>query len=145
MKFKNIKKKAKNTKSPSNSRTIPEPFKFPFPKFTATTFVRFYRGSLKFFIMIIFMSTATVVGLDLYNNLNTKQEIDSQRGKMMLELSFWKDFISERESYRDAYFQASILEYKLGNALQAKNYVKKGLALDPNSEDGRKIEELLRR
>lgn len=81
--------------------------------------------------------------MDLQKNLALKENIDSQRQSLTKELKFWEDAISKHKDYRDAYFQASVLEYKLGNSSKAKMYVEKGLSLDPNSEDGRKIEELL--
>jgi hypothetical protein len=60
------------------------------------------------------------------------------------DLIFWQDFIAKHDNFRDAYFQASILEYKLGDITKAKMYNEKGLTLDPNSTDGRKIENLLK-
>lgn len=121
----------KNKKLPSNSRTIP------------ATFLKIYSLSLKVFIVFIFIMAAIVVGLDLQKNLKTKQSIDSQREVLTKELKFWESFIAKNEDFRDAYFQASILEYRLGNMSKAKKYAEKGLSLDPNSKDGKKIEELL--
>lgn len=149
MKFKNIKKKAKKIKSPSNSRTIsssedkPESIKLSFPKISLVKLLKLYRGALKFFVAFIFIVAVVVVGLDLRGNLQTKREIDSQREVLSRDLKFWEDFISKNQGYRDAYFQASILEYRLGNTSKARMYVEKGLSLDPNSEDGLKIEKLL--
>lgn len=150
MKFKDIKKKLNNLKFPSNSRSIPAfvktsagkpgPFKF---KLSSAMVLKIYRGSLKVFIAFIFILTAIVVGLDLQDNLRIKKEIASQRESLQNDLYFWESFIQEHENYIDAYFQASILEYKLGSTSKAKMYVEKGLLLDPNSEDGRKIEEFL--
>lgn len=130
---KNILDNEKKDRSPSNSRTIPDPAKL----------LKIYRLSLKVFIVFIFILTVIVVGLDLHANTQAKQAIDSEKKKLTRELKFWEDFIAKHQDYRDAYFQASILEYKLGNTSAAKNYVKKGLSLDPNSENGRKIEEFL--
>ena len=131
MKFKNAKNKAKKSKSPSNSRTIP------------VTLLKIYRGSLKVFLILIFILTGIIVGMDLQKNLTLKDNIDSQRQKISQDLKFWESFIEKHKVYRDAYFQASILEYKLGDTNKAKMYVKKGLVLDPNSENGKKIEDFL--
>lgn len=131
MKFKNTKKEAKKAKSPSNSRSIPE------------TFIKVYRLSLKVFIVFIFILAVVIVGLDIQANTQAKQAIDLERKKLTRELKFWEDFIDKHKDYRDAYLQASILEYQLGNISKAKIYVEKGLSLDPNSENGKKIEELL--
>lgn len=130
MKFKNVKKKKKE-KSPSNSRAISE------------TFIKIYRLSLKIFIVFIFLLAIIVVGLDLNANLQAKQAIDLEREELTKDLKFWESFIAKHQDYKDAYFQASILEYKLGDKAKAKMYVEKGLSLDPNSKDGKKIEELL--
>lgn len=131
MKFKNIEKKIKKLKFPSNFRTIP------------TTFLKIYRLSLKVFIVFIFILAVVIVGLDLDANIRAKQSIDLERENLTRELNFWEDFIDRHKDYRDAYLRASILEYQLGNTPKAKIYVKKGLSLDPNSKDGRKIEEFL--
>ena len=144
MKFKNLKKKIKNTKSPSNSRTNPEYVKFLLPKINSVTMLKLYGGALKAFVVFIFIVAVIIVGLDFQNNLQIKQNIDSQREVMDRDLNFWKDFISKHQNYRDAYFQASILEYRLGDTSKAKMYVEKGLSLDPNSKNGRKIEEFLK-
>lgn len=141
MKFKNIKKKispvgTKNKKSPSNYRTNPESAR-------TSKLLGLYGRALKTFVILIFMVTVVVVGLDLQNNLQAKQRIDSQRKALIADLSFWKDFISKHQNYRDAYFQASILEYRLGDTFEAKMYTQKGLSLDPNSINGEKLEKFL--
>lgn len=89
------------------------------------------------------MVAAVAVGYDLYRNLKENRQISSQREILLRELDYWNKFISKHNNYKDAYFQAAILEYRLRDTNQAKIYVKKGLSLDPSSPDGRKIEELL--
>lgn len=150
MKFKNIKKKAsakggsgKSQQSPSNSRTITESFRFSFPKLNSVMLLKIYRGTLKLFIALSFILAIAIVGLDLDANIREKKSIDLEREKLAQDLMFWESFIAEHKNYRDAYFQASILEYKLGDSPTAKKYVEKGLSLDPNSKEGRKIEEFL--
>lgn len=143
MKFKNIKKKAKKGKSPSNSRGITERYKLSLPKINHVTLLKIYGKVLRVFVVSVFILAVIVVGLDFKNNLQTKQEIDSRREVLNRDLNFWENFLANHRNYRDAYFQASILAYKLGNVSKAKKYVETGLSLDPNSKDGKKIEELL--
>lgn len=135
MKFKNIKNtppvSVKKNQSPSNSRSITEKL------------LKLYGGILKIFVVFIFIVAVVIVGYDFQKNLQIKQEVDLQREALAHDLNFWEDFISKQQNYRDAYFQASILEYKLGSTSKAKMYVEKGLSLDPNSQDGKKIEEFL--
>jgi hypothetical protein len=149
MKFKNIKKDpsvdGKNEKSPSNSRRIPAfSFKFSLPELNSVKLIKLYGKALKVFVVFIFVVTAIIVGYDFQRNLQIKQSIEIQRKVLAKDLSFWEDFISKHQNYRDAYLQASVLEYKLGNTAKAKMYVQKGLSLDPNSENGRKLEQLLK-
>lgn len=140
MKFKNIKKKIYKKKSPSNSRRLTESFKFSLPKINNALLLIVYRRALKIFVALLFVVAAIVVGLDLQKNLQIAQDIDFQRSILSRDLKFWEDFISKNQNYRDAYFQASVLEYKLGDISKAKMYVEKGLVLDPNSENGKKLE-----
>jgi hypothetical protein len=145
MKFKNIKKKTyKKARSPSNSRTNPEHFKFSFPKINPLKLLKLYRQILKISVVVVFVVTAAIVVLDLQDNLQKKQSIDAQREVLSSDLNFWKNFIAKNNNYRDAYFQVAVLEYKLGDMSEARKYVEKGLILDPNSASGRKIEKLLK-
>lgn len=133
--FKNIKKNKKGnggeSEFPSNSRAIP------------ATFIKMYSLSLKIFILIIFLLVVATVGVDLQKNLRVKEDIDIQRTRLTQELRFWEDFSFKQQNYRDAYLQASILNYKLGNTSKARMYAEKGLILDPNSQDGKKLEQFL--
>lgn len=147
MKFKSAKKiKQKNKKkikSPRNSLSFPVLTKFSLPKISSIKFFKIYHKSLNIFIIFIFILATIIVGLDLQKNIAEKNSIEGERKQLEKELVFWKDLISKYENYRDAYFKVSILEYKLGNISLAKEYVEKGLALDPNSIDGKRIEEFL--
>lgn len=135
MKFKNIKKippvGVKKNQSPSNSRSITE------------RLLKLYGETLKIFVVFIFIVAVVIIGYDFQKNLQIKQNIDSQKEVVIRDLNFWEDFISKHQNYPDAYFQASILEYRLGNTPKAKTYAERGLVLNPNSEDGKKLEQFL--
>lgn len=130
-------------KFPKIYRFISEGLKKHKLKFARQDFFTIYRKTLKAFTIFIFIIAIIYLGLDLYNNIQAKNRIDQEREKITNELNFWKAFISKHNNYRDAYFQASILEYKLGNKELARMYLDKGLALDPNSEKGKNIERFL--
>jgi hypothetical protein len=99
---------------------------------------------LKVLVALVFVVAAAVVGFDFKNNLQTTKNIASQRSVLLKDLAFWESFISKQNNFPNAYFQASVLEYRLGDISKAKVDVEKGLILDPNSVDGRKIEEFLK-
>lgn len=161
MKFKNIKKKLrvkeKKAKSPNNSRSIParharqlagvagrpEPLKLSLPKFNSVTLLKIYRRSLKVVVVIIYFLAVVVIGLDLQKNLKTQQNVNFQRKILTKNIKFWEDFLSKNNNYPDAYFQASIANYRVSNMAKAKMYVQKGLFLDPNSKNGKKIKDFL--
>jgi hypothetical protein len=144
MKFKNLKKKHCKNKLPSNSRINPEDSRSFLPKISSTRLLKLCGGILKLFVALIFAISVIIVSYDFQNNLQIKQDVDLQRENVSSQLSFWENFISQQQNYPDAYFQASILEYRLGNMFKAKMYAEKGLSLDPNSENGKKIEQLLK-
>src|SRR3990167_8601840 len=127
MKFKNKKKKIDKKKSPSNSRSITEHFKFSLPKISHITLLKTYHRTLNIFVILIFIVAAIIVGFDFQKNLHLSREIDSQRKTLTYELNFWENFIAKHQNYPHAYFQASRLEYQLGNTSKAKMYVEKGL------------------
>lgn len=102
-------------------------------------FFRVYRRFLKGFISILFILVIILVWYDLSKNIEQKRVIDKEREKLTNELKFWDNFLAKNKGYRDAYFQASIVEYKLGDSDKARDYVKMGLALDQNSEEGKNI------
>lgn len=125
--------KFKHIKFPSNFRIITDP----------TILFKIYRGALKVFIMVIFVLAIVIVGLDLQTNIQAKKTIDLEREELTKELKFWESFIAKHKDYADAFFEASVLEYRMGNTFGAKSLLEKGLSLDPNSKEGRKIEKIL--
>lgn len=130
-------------KFPKIYRFIFEPLKKHKSKLTRQKVFRVYKKTLKIFTVFIFIIAIIYLGFDLYRNTQEKKRIDFEREKISKELDFWKSFIAEHNDYRDAYFQASILEYKLGNTDLSKLYLSQGLAVDPNSENGKKIEDFI--
>lgn len=148
MKFKNIKKDKKaviekKKKFPSNSRSITEHFSSNMHNLTKGL-SKLWDIGLKVTVLIVFVLAMVIVGLDVYRNFQIKQGIDLERENLLKELSFWELFMGEHGDYRDAYFKMSALEYRLGNAFKAKEYAEKGLMLDPNSKNGKKIEDFLK-
>lgn len=98
---------------------------------------------MKVFVVTLFLLALVNVVWELDRNIKEKQRIDLEREKVTRKLGFWKGFLEKHKDYRDAYFQVSVLEYKLGNKNEAKMNVEKGLNLDPNSKTGKEIEKFL--
>ena len=81
--------------------------------------------------------------MNLYKDVNRKQEIDKERQEIIKEVKFWKGVVAEYKDYRDAYFKLALLAYRLGDFKASKFYLEKALDIDPNFEKGRKLEGIL--
>jgi len=123
MKFKNIKKKAKNIKSPSNSRSITDKphFSFSFSESKPYGINKDVRGSTKNLSYLYFYRGRSNCLHRSSKKHSGKASIDSQRNALARDLNYWENFISEHQDYRDAYIHASILEYKTGGYLKRPN------------------------
>jgi hypothetical protein len=94
--------------------------------------------SLGFIIGITFVSVSihrnTVI---VISEITKKQEIQKQ-------INFWQSVADKYQGYKDAYLQIAVLEYNLGDLGKARQANNKALLLDPNFEDAKKLERLLR-
>ena len=97
--------------------------------FTKVAFASFFSGLI--LIGIVFQSAA------LYHNLQEVDRLKAERAGIMREVDYWKGIASEYKGYRDVYYRIAVLEYKLGNVGESKDYIKKALELDPNFHEGR--------
>lgn len=95
------------------------------------------------FTLLILFLTLLLIGLDIYKNLGEKQRIEKERERLTREIKYWQDISNTYKGYRDAYFQLAVLEYQLGEKEKAWRDLQKVLSLDPNFEEGRKLEKIL--
>jgi tetratricopeptide (TPR) repeat protein len=104
---------------PSISRTITE----------SLTFLLF---------VVVFVLLALLI-----KNINDYKTFKSERDLVYKEIEYWKNVISQKPDYRDAYLKLAILEYKLGDKNESKLYLEKSLILDSNFEKGRQFQKIL--
>lgn len=130
-----VKKTFLKAKFPTIYRFIPN-YPLEAQRITATILL----GALS----LAFLIEGILVGVDLYNTFKAKQLIESERVKIQEKVAFWEDVALKYTDYRDAYFQLAILEYRLGNTVKAQKYLEKTLEIDPNFEEGREFEKLLK-
>ncbi|MFH1832813.1 MAG: hypothetical protein ABH816_01415 [Candidatus Levyibacteriota bacterium] len=93
---------------------------------------------------IAFLICIGFVGLNIYQNFQKKEKIALERQKIAKEIIYWKNITDKYSDYRDGYFQLAVLEYKLGDIKASKQYLEKTLELDPNFEEGRRLEKLIK-
>ena len=95
-------------------------------------------------LSLILIIATGFIGYQLYINFQEKQKLDEEREKISREIEYWQGIIGKYKNFRDAYFMLSVLEYRLKNAEKAKDYLQRVFELDPNFEEGRKLEKVIR-
>ena len=55
----------------------------------------------------------------------------------------WEKIVEEKPNYRDGYLQLAILNYKIYKIEEAKGYLNKALAIDPNFEPARELKKII--
>ncbi len=113
-----------------------------------TQFPNIYRiiTDRHFLLGILLGSLSIIVvttGYDLFNTLQIKKELDLERQKVISQIQYWQSVARRYQGYRDAYIELAILENRLGENKKAKRFVQKSLAIDPNFEPGRQLENML--
>lgn len=131
--------KQKIQELPSISRSITERLQ----KITIkppTTFSWKMGAFLVFFLLI--------VGLSLWQGIVAVEKgfllknVLTQRGVLSRDMKLWESIAAKYPRYRDAYFQAAVLAYRLGENDKEKMYLEKTLEIDPNYLPARSLEKL---
>lgn len=126
--------KSKNQKSPNIFRFIPE-----------LNLFRKEKIWLYSTVTTVLLAGIAYIGWQAYENINQVTKIQIQRKEAEHQVSYWENVVKEHPNYRDAYFTLALLEYQLGNSANARSYLDKTFYIDPNFEEGRKLERLLNR
>ncbi|MCL4386782.1 tetratricopeptide repeat protein [Patescibacteria group bacterium] len=133
-------KKPKNTLSEIIREKIGKYLKFP-------SIYRFITEKPWF---TIFASIAVLLGiiflsLNLYKNIQIKNNVEAERQKLTSDVQFWESIVHKYKGYRDAYFKLAVLEYQLKDFDKSKEYLNQAIKLDPNFKDANELKELLRK
>lgn len=103
-----------------------------------------YKKIIVFVLLLIALSTIIYfAGLQTYRHYQEKEKVMSERKTILTRIAYWQKVVTEKKDYRDGYFQLAVLLYRLGRKEQAKMYLGQALKLDPNFEEGRKLEKIL--
>lgn len=146
----------KNQDSPSISRPITEKYllaikttAYQLQKIGKATWDGFYSFFLAYsmvflgMISVALLVVVIVQGITFYALWQEKQALTSTREKLLGEKVYWEGVVQKYKGYRDGYFQLALVEYRLKNKEKAKEYLHEVFLLDPNFEEGRKLEEIL--
>ena len=131
-----------NLQFPRIFRIIPEDKIF---KKTPTSKPLFYIISgFVLTVSIMLILGILIILVSFHNNLRFAANLIFQRQELQNKIYFWQSIANEYDGYKDAYFQIAVLEYRLGNLQEAKQANNKALLLDPNFEEAKKLDRLLK-
>lgn len=111
-------------------------------------FPKIYRiiTDKRFVISLISLVLLCFIALEAYflwkNNL-LLEKIKKEKSEVVQNIKYWETVVERHPDYRDAYFQLSLLEYRLGEKEKSKKYLQKTLELDPYMIEGDKLGKLL--
>jgi len=98
---------------------------------------------LVFAIISVLTVGIVIFSLNFYKNYAIYQKLWEKRQNLQSQINFWQSVWQKYPGYKDAYFQAAILEYQLSDFQKAQDYNQKALMLDPNFENAIKLEDVL--
>ena len=83
-------------------------------------------------------------GIALISNIREQKLLGAKREALTNEIQILTHLTITYPSSRDLYLQLGVLEYRLGNITQAKLYVNRALAIDPNFQQAGELADKLR-
>lgn len=89
------------------------------------------------------LNTKYVLGATL-SPLRILEKIKNQPAQINQEISFWGKVVASKPDYRDGYLHLALLNYQIYETQKAKAYLQKAVALDPNFEATKELEDLIR-
>ena len=96
-------------------------------------------------IVSILLLQLAYFGQTLYRNYQEVQAKQAEKRALEAEVIKWEEVVQEKPNYRDAYFELAVLSYRLNKIDDAKRYLTKVFALDPNFAPARELEQSLAR
>ena len=129
-------------KFPNIYRTITERFKNISKKNS-----KIFKKLKSQWLVTSYLVTAVLIlilSFDLLNSLQKQKEINFEKTKIQSEIKLWEALSEKYQGYKEAYYQLALLNYKIGEIDKAKFYVNKALYLDPNFENAKSLQKILR-
>jgi hypothetical protein len=97
---------------------------------------------------IVWVFLAVVTGISvwqvvlLFQKTTELQVVLAKRSILQEDLGLWQGIAQKYPTYRDAYFQASVLAYRLGDSEKQHILLEKTLQLDPNYLPAQNLEKI---
>lgn len=83
-------------------------------------------------VFLLALVFATFLSWELWQTWTRWQKVESDYISLKQQLQTWEDVTNRYPTYRDAYFEAAVLAYRLGDRHKEALYLQKVLTIDPN-------------
>ncbi|HSD98354.1 MAG TPA: hypothetical protein VLB73_01480 [Patescibacteria group bacterium] len=99
--------------------------------------------SWKTIVLVIFF--LVILGVSVWQGVLAGEKllflknVVGERVKLSQDLKLWESIMAKYPGYRDAYFQAAVLSYRLGDREKEKTYLAKTLEIDPNYQPAKSL------
>ncbi len=79
----------------------------------------------------------------LYYQIQQVKEVQQQRVVLQSKLTKWEKILSTHPGYRDGYMKLAMLDYQLGDKIDANKNIENALTIDPNYIPALKLKGIL--
>jgi len=83
-------------------------------------------------VSVLSLVILVFLGALLMDNLGRLLALKSKRDVVEKDRAVWQSIIQNYPGYRDGYYQAGVLSYRLGELHEAEDYAKKAEEIDPS-------------
>lgn len=102
-----------------------------------------WRWLIALIIVSFLLLQVVQLAKTLYQNYYDAQLKQAEKQQLENEVNRWRQIVSLRPDYRDAYFELAVLAYRLNHIEESKQYLAKVFELDPNYQPARELEKAL--
>jgi len=85
-----------------------------------------------------------VIILLIFLQVQQIKALKEQRSVLEANLRVWQAVLQKYPDYRDGYMQSAVLEYRLNNTNDARQYTEKALSIDSTYEPAKRFMEILK-
>ncbi len=103
-----------------------------------------WRAFLLLIIASILLFQLGKFGQNLYATYQRAKTKQAEKQRLEAQVAKWQEVVAKRADFRDAYFELAVLTYRLNRLPEAKYYLAKTLALDPNFIPARELEKVIK-
>lgn len=128
------------SKNKSSKKYFPNNLRFITDNLLTRFIYKFRREIIITATSLLICIAIFAVSYDWYRNHKRNEILDLQRSKVINEATFWESVSEEYPGNRDVYYNLAVLNFRLKRVDEARNYLRKALQVDPNFEEGRRLE-----